>query len=101
MATGIYTWAYVEAANFIRRYCPEAKSWYQRKAAKDERGGGDEGAIEQVVEGLLFHYAGPGGLRCEKDIWIISGCGNEPAVGLAKPYRADWELPHPLVWTRH
>ena len=28
------SWAYVEAANFIRRYCPEAKSWYQRKAAK-------------------------------------------------------------------
>lgn len=28
------SWAYVEAANFIRRYCPEAKRWYQRKAAK-------------------------------------------------------------------
>jgi transposase len=25
------SWAYVEAANFIRRYCPEAKRWYQRK----------------------------------------------------------------------
>jgi len=28
------SWAYVEAANFSRRYCPEAKSWYQRKAAR-------------------------------------------------------------------
>jgi transposase len=28
------SWAYVEAANFIIRYCPEAKSFYQRKAAK-------------------------------------------------------------------
>ncbi len=27
-------WAYVEAANFMRRFCPEAKSWHQRKAAK-------------------------------------------------------------------
>ena len=27
-------WAYVEAANFIRRYCPEAKRWHQRKAAR-------------------------------------------------------------------
>jgi len=70
------------------------------QSGQDERGGGDEGTIEQVGEGLLFHYAGPGGLRCEKDIWIISGCGNEPASGLAKPYRADWELPHPLVSTR-
>jgi transposase len=27
-------WAYVEAANFMRRYCPEARSWHQRKASK-------------------------------------------------------------------
>lgn len=28
------SWAYVEAANFIRRYCPEAKAWYQRKSRR-------------------------------------------------------------------
>jgi len=27
-------WAYVEAANFMKRFCPEAMSWHQRKAAK-------------------------------------------------------------------
>jgi transposase len=27
-------WAYVEAANFARRFCPEAKRYYQRKLAK-------------------------------------------------------------------
>ncbi len=27
-------WAYVEAANFMRRYCPQARSWHQRKASK-------------------------------------------------------------------
>ena len=27
-------WAYVEAANFAKRYCPEAKKFYQRKMAK-------------------------------------------------------------------
>jgi transposase len=27
-------WAYVEAANFMRRYCPQARSWYQRKMSK-------------------------------------------------------------------
>jgi transposase len=31
------SWAYVEAANFIRRYCPEAKSWHQRKAARGKQ----------------------------------------------------------------
>jgi transposase len=30
-------WAFVEAANFCRRYCPEAKSWYQRKAAQTKQ----------------------------------------------------------------
>ena len=28
------SWAYVEAANFIRRYCPEAKKWHQRKCTR-------------------------------------------------------------------
>lgn len=28
------SWAYVEAANFARRYCPYAESFYQRKKAK-------------------------------------------------------------------
>ena len=27
-------WAYVETANFMRRYSPEARSWHQRKASK-------------------------------------------------------------------
>jgi len=31
------SWAYVEAANFIRRYCPEAKKWYQRKLNRTSR----------------------------------------------------------------
>jgi transposase len=28
------SWAYVEAANFARRFCPEAQKFYNRKAAK-------------------------------------------------------------------
>lgn len=28
------SWAFVEAANFARRYCPEAKRFYERKKAK-------------------------------------------------------------------
>jgi transposase len=27
-------WAYVEAANFIKRFCPQARSWHQRKVSK-------------------------------------------------------------------
>ena len=31
------SWAYVEAANFIRRYSPEAKRWYQRKLRRSKQ----------------------------------------------------------------
>ncbi len=31
------SWAYVEAAHFIRRYCPEAKRWYQRKLSRSKK----------------------------------------------------------------
>jgi len=30
-------WAYIEAANFIRRYCPEAKAWHQRKVKRSKQ----------------------------------------------------------------
>jgi len=30
-------WAYIEAANFIRRYCPEAKAWHQRKQKRGKQ----------------------------------------------------------------
>jgi transposase len=30
------SWAYIEAAQFIRRYCPEAKAWYQRKCTRSK-----------------------------------------------------------------
>ncbi|MDA3927118.1 MAG: IS110 family transposase [Kiritimatiellae bacterium] len=30
-------WAYIEAANFMKRYCPEAKSWYQRKMQRTNK----------------------------------------------------------------
>jgi transposase len=31
------SWAYVEAANFMPRYCPEAKAWKQRKLRKSKQ----------------------------------------------------------------
>ena len=31
------SWAFVEAANFALRYCPQAKSFYERKRRKTNR----------------------------------------------------------------
>lgn len=30
-------WAYIEAANFAIRHCPELRAWYQRKASRTKR----------------------------------------------------------------
>lgn len=30
-------WAYIEAANFMRRHCPAAKAWYQRKLLRTKK----------------------------------------------------------------
>lgn len=30
-------WAFIEAANFMKRYCPEAKAWHQRKTQRTNK----------------------------------------------------------------
>ena len=51
-------WAFVEAANFARRYCAEAKRFYERKKAQDQQRRGDQGAGAQTGAGLLPHAEG-------------------------------------------
>ena len=58
-------WAFVEAANFARRYCPPAKSFYERKKAQGQRHPGDQGSGAQVGAGVLPHAARAETLRCE------------------------------------
>ena len=53
-------WAFVEAANFAIRFNPKIKSFYQRKKAKSQGDGGDQGGGAQAVPGLLLHHEGSG-----------------------------------------
>ncbi len=57
-------WAFVEAANFALRYCPQAKSFYDRKKSKTNRIVGDQGAGAQAGAGVLPHAARAEALRC-------------------------------------
>lgn len=47
-------WAYVEAANFIRRYCPEAKRWHQRKTARAKQVVATKALASKVCKACYF-----------------------------------------------
>lgn len=47
-------WAYVEAANHCRRYCGEAKRWYQRKLAKSKNVIGTKALAAKLCRGTYF-----------------------------------------------
>jgi transposase len=47
-------WAYVEAANFIRRYCPEAKRWYQRKLTRSKQVVATKALASKVCKACYF-----------------------------------------------
>jgi len=47
-------WAYIEAANFIRRYCPEAKSWHQRKAAHSKQVVATKALASKICKACYF-----------------------------------------------
>jgi len=55
-------WAFIEAANFALRCCPQAKSFYERKKNKSNRVLALK-ALAQAGTGLLPHSAPPGTLR--------------------------------------
>ena len=48
------SWAYVEAANFIRRYCPEAKKWHQRKATRSKQVVATKALASKICKACYF-----------------------------------------------
>jgi len=47
-------WAYVEAANFARRYCPKAQKFYQRKLAKTNRIVATKSLSNKIARGSYY-----------------------------------------------
>ncbi len=82
------SWAFVEAANFARRYDERSRKWFDRKAAKTNRILGHQGAGVQAGQSGMARDGAPGGLRCGTSLWESR---RQPGkrVG-AKPLRTDW-----------
>ena len=47
-------WAYIEAANFIRRYCPEAKAWHQRKLRRSKQVVATKALASKICKACYF-----------------------------------------------
>lgn len=56
-------WAFVEAANFARRFCPEAKRFHERKKSPDQQHRCHQGVGAQAGAGLLPHPEGGQAVR--------------------------------------
>ena len=47
-------WAYIEASNFIRRYCPEAKTWHQRKCKRSKQVVATKALASKICKACYF-----------------------------------------------
>lgn len=47
-------WAYVEAANFMRRHCPEAKRWHQRKLSRSKQVVATKALASKICKACYF-----------------------------------------------
>jgi transposase len=47
-------WAYIEAANFMRRHCPEAKAWYQRKMKRSKQVVATKALASKICKACYF-----------------------------------------------
>lgn len=77
-------WAYVEAANFAKRYCPEAKKFYQRKMAKTNRIVATKALANKIARACYYVIRDREVFKVEKVFGRREGCGSEPRKGLVK-----------------
>ncbi len=66
-------WAFLEAANFALRFCPEAKRFYERKSYQSRRGA--QVCCAQTGAGMLLHSARAAAFRCEEMFCLEFGQG--------------------------
>lgn len=90
-------WAFIEAANFAKRYCPYARSFYQRKSAKTNPIIALKALAHKLARASYFV------MRDRVDYnplqafgQINNGCGNEPTKRLGpEPDDPIGRLPQP------
>ncbi len=71
-------WAYVEAANYMKRYCPEAKSFYQKKSSKTNKIVATKALANKTARACYYIIRDQESFKVEKIFGMRKGCGSEP-----------------------
>jgi transposase len=75
-------WAYVEAANFARRYSPEARVYYERKKAKTNSIVATKALANKLCKACYFIMKNQEDFQVEKIFRVKPGCSGEPDQAL-------------------
>jgi transposase len=78
------SWAYVEAANYMRRWCPEANSFYQKKSAKTNKIVATKALANKTARACYHIIRDQEPFDVKRIFGNRKGCGSEPEVILEK-----------------
>jgi transposase len=80
-------WAYVEAANFARRYCPEAHAYFERKKARTNSIVATKALANKLCKACYFIMKNQEDFQVEKIFGVKKGCSGEPGLALVQSLR--------------
>ena len=88
-------WAFVEAANFARRYDEACRRWYDRKAAKTSSVIATKALGCKLAKGSVARDEGADRLRRQTD---VSGIGGQSEAGFREPPPAGKGVGQRALW---
>ena len=91
-------WAFVEAANFARRYDENCRRWYDRKAAKTSKVHRHQGAGVQAGQSGLARDGRPVRLRRETDVSGTGDQADEAELNFGEPPSASKGVGQRALW---
>jgi len=71
-------WAYVEAANYMRRWCPEANSFYQKKSARTNKIVATKALANKTARACYYIMRDQKPFDVKRMFGNRKGCGSEP-----------------------
>jgi transposase len=77
-------WAYVEAANFARRFCPEAHAYFERKKSRTNSVVATKALANKLCKACYFIMKNQEDFQVEKIFGVKKGCSGEPDLALDK-----------------
>jgi hypothetical protein len=74
----------VEAANFARRFCPEAHAYFERKKSRTNSVVATKALANKLCKACYFIMKNQEDFQVEKIFGVKKGCSGEPDLALDK-----------------